>query len=78
MQKISEKIKGLNLLTNDDYDDIDYLKEDIRKQNSKNKKMTEKELEEYINKVSMACLDYEKWFYQKTGRENKRFNKINK
>ena len=78
LQKISEKIKGLNLLTRNDYDDIDYLKEDIRKQNSKNKKMTEKELEEYINKVSMACLDYEKWFYQKTGRENKRFNKINK
>ena len=79
LEKISEKIEGLDLLKdNKRYDDIDYLKEDIRKQNSKNKKMTEKELEEYINKVSMACLDYEKWFYQKTGRENKRFNKINK
>ena len=30
--------------------------------------MTEKELEEYINKVSMACLDYEKWFCDKIGR----------
>ena len=37
--------------------------------------MTEKKLEEYINKVSMACLDYEKWFYEKIGRVQKRLIK---
>ena len=71
LKKIDRKIKGLDLITNNDYDDISYLINDIKEQNSKNKKMTEKELEEYINKVLMACLDYEKWFYEKIGRKKK-------
>ena len=33
--------------------------------------MTEEELKEYINKVLMACNDYEKWFYEKVGRNKK-------
>ena len=72
LKKISKKIKELDLITNNEYDDTDYLKEDIRDKNSKNNKMTEKELEEYINKVLEACCDYETWFYKKISREKKK------
>ena len=80
LKKIGKKIEGLDLIKNkenkeNDYDDVDYLKADIRKRNSKNNKMNETELKEYINKVSKACLDYEKWFYEKIGRVQKRLIK---
>ena len=74
LKKIGKKIEGLDLIKNKEnkeYDDVDYLKADIMKRNSKNNKMNETELKEYINKVSKACLDYEKWFYEKIGREKK-------
>ena len=44
LKKIDKKIKWLDLITNNDYDDISYLIKDIKEQNSKNKKMTEKKL----------------------------------
>ena len=68
---ISKKIKELDLITNDDYDDIDYLIKDIKKKNTKNNKMTEEELDIYIKKVLMACLNYEKWFHKNNCRIKK-------
>ena len=44
LKKIDKKIKGLDLITNNDYDDISYLIKDIKEKNSKNKKITEKKL----------------------------------
>ena len=65
---IANKIEGLDLITNNDYDDIKYLEDDIEK---KNKRMTEVELNEYKEKVKKACSNYENWFYQKYGRKLK-------
>ena len=31
--------------------------------------MAEKEFEEYINKVSIVCQNYERWFCDKIGRK---------
>ena len=71
LKNIDKKIKELDLITNNEYDDISYLVKDIKEKNSRNKKMTEEELEEYINKVLIACINYEKWFYEKVGRNKK-------
>ena len=69
LKKIAKKIEGLYLLTNIDYDNINYLIKDIKEQNEKNNRMAEKELEEYINKVSIVCQNYERWFCDKIGRK---------
>ena len=71
LKNIDKKIKELDLITNNEYDDISYLIKDIKEKNSRDNKMTEEELKEYINKVLMACNDYEKWFYEKVGRHKK-------
>ena len=71
LKKIAKKIEGLDLITNDDYDDTKYLIDDIEKQNSKNNRMNETELEEYIEKVKECCKNYEKWFYDKIEKTKK-------
>ena len=71
LKKISKKIKGLDLIKNDGYDDTQYLIDDIKKRNSKNNRMNDTELEEYINKVLDACKNYEKWFYNKIEKKRK-------
>ena len=71
MKIIAEKIKGLDLLDNDDYDDVSFLIEDIEKRNKKDQNMNEIELREYIQNVLMSCIYYEKWFYDKSGRSSK-------
>ena len=71
MKIIAEKIKGLDLLDNDDYDDVSFLIEDIEKRNKKEQNMNETELREYIQNVLMSCIYYEKWFYDKSGRSSK-------
>ena len=71
LKKIEKKIEGLDLITNDDYDDTKYLIDDIEKQNSKNNRMNERELEEYIEKVKECCKNYEKWFYDKIEKTKK-------
>ena len=71
LKNIDKKIKELDLIANNEYDDISYLIKDIKEKNSRDNKMTEEELKEYINKVLMACNDYEKWFYEKVGRHKK-------
>ena len=71
LKNIDKKIKELDLITNNEYDDISYLIKDIKEKNSRDNKMTEEELKEYINKVLMACNDYEKWFYEKVWRHKK-------
>ena len=71
LKKIEKKIEGLDLITNDDYDDTKYLIDDIEKQNSKNNRMNETELEEYIEKVKECCKNYEKWFYDKIEKTKK-------
>ena len=71
LKKIEKKIEGLDLITNDDYDDTKYLIDDIEKQNSNNNRMNETELEEYIEKVKECCKNYEKWFYDKIEKTKK-------
>ena len=74
IKQISEKIKGLDLLKNNNYDDVDYLIEDIKKRNAKNKNMDEKELEVYIQKVKNVCCHYEEFFKDKMKRNVKNKN----
>ena len=76
IKQISEKIKGLDLLKNNNYDDVDYLIEDIKKRNAKNKNMDEKELEVYIQKVKNACCHYEEFFKDKMKRNVKKNNNL--
>ena len=71
MKIIAEKIKGLDLLDNDDYDDVSFLIEDIEKRNKKDQNMNEIELREYIQNVLMSCIYYEKLFYDKSGKSSK-------
>ena len=71
LKKIAKKIEGLDLITNDNYEDTEYLIKDIEKQNSKNNRMDETELEEYKEKVKECCKNYEKWFYDKIERTKK-------
>ena len=77
IKKISKKIKGLDLLKNNNYDDVDYLIEDIKKRNAKNKNMDEKELEVYIQKVKNVCCHYEEFFKDKMKRNVKKNNNLN-
>ena len=71
LKQIAKKIEGLDLITNDNYEDTEYLIKDIEKQNSKNNRMDETELEEYKEKVKECCKNYEKWFYDKIERTKK-------
>ena len=61
LEEIKNKIKGLDLLENDDYQDIQYfIEEDFIKRYP--------EPDKYIDKVKSLCLDYKKWFNDKKGR----------
>ena len=71
LKKIAKKIEGLDLITNDNYEDTEYLIKDIEKQSSNNKKMNEEKPEEYKEKVKECCKNYEKWFYDKIERTKK-------
>ena len=65
---IQNKIKGIDLFENNNYNDISNLINEIR-QNKNN--IEQNKLEEYIKKVEYLCCNYEKWFYDKTGRKKK-------
>ena len=55
LEEIKDKIKGLDLLENDEYQDIQYfIEEDTKKRYQ--------ESDKYIEKVKSLCLDYQKWF----------------
>ena len=65
LEEIKNKIKGLDLLENDDYQDIQYfIEEDFIKRYP--------EPDKYINKVKSLCLDYQKWFNDKKGRATRK------
>ena len=65
LEEIKNKIKGLDLLENDDYQDIQYfIEEDFIKRYP--------EPDKYIDKVKSLCLDYQKWFNDKKGRATRK------
>ena len=65
LEEIKNKIKGLDLLENDDYQDIQYfIEEDFIKRYP--------EPDKYIDKVKSLCLDYQKWFNDKKGRTTRK------
>ena len=55
LEEIKDKIKGLDLLENDEYQDIQYFIEEDTKRRYQ-------ESDKYIEKVKSLCLDYQKWF----------------
>ena len=67
IELIAEKIKGLDLLDNNDkYKDIEYFIKEI-KENYK-QKISDNELDEYISNIKRLCLGYINWFDNKIGR----------
>ena len=67
LEEIKEKIEGLDLIgNNNNYKDIQLLFNDIVAKY--NKKLSDKELKEYIDNVKNLCLGYENWFKKKIGR----------
>ena len=64
---IKNKIEGINLFENSNYEDISYLIKNIRQ---KMKDMEQNKLEEYIEKVKYQCCYFEKWFNDKIARKN--------
>ena len=73
IEKISKKIKGLDLLINDKYDDINFLIEKIRKKFEK--VMNKEKLDEYIKEIETFCNNYEQFFNDKISRSSKKQNK---
>ena len=61
LEEIKDKIKGLDLLENNEYQDIQYfIEKDIKRRYRKPGK--------YIEKIKTLCLSYQKWFNNKIGR----------
>ena len=65
IENIADKIEGLDLLENDNYNDVGYLIQEIIE---KYKDMESHELETYVDNVKILCCNYEKWFNDKIGR----------
>ena len=72
---IEEKIKGLDLLTNNNYKDIEHLEKKIRK---KYKNLKNDEVEKYIIKIKVLCCCYQQWFINKSERNQNKINNKNK
>ena len=72
---IEEKIKGLDLLTNNNYKDIEHLEKKIRK---KYKNLKNDEVEKYIIKIKVLCCCYHNWFINKSERNQNKINNKNK
>ena len=74
---ISQKCKVLKLFKDNNYKDINYLINQIRKK-SKNKledsdtEITEDDYEKYIQDLRHFCCIYEKWFKKKIARNSKK------
>ena len=76
LEEIKNKI-GLDLLDKKGkYEDIEYLTNDIKKKYKK--KLSEPQLNEYVNNVEDLCLNYKKWFDDKIGRTSKNKRNIKK
>ena len=63
---LQKKIEGTDILDNKKFEDILSLFEKIIKEEEKNKNGN---IEQYINDVKHLCLNFEKWFENKVGRE---------
>ena len=77
LEIIKEKIKGLDLLENDNYKDIGYFINEIENKEKKNKDIIyteddENESEKYIEEIKNLCCNYEEWFNAKKGRKGKK------
>lgn len=70
IKKISKKIKGLDLLKSQNYEDFDFLIKKLEKRNANDK--NKKEYDEYIQSLIKFCCNYEKWFIDKIGRNTKK------
>ena len=61
LKEIKNKIKGLDLLENNNYNDIQYLIDTIKEKDKRyNSENDNSELNEYIEKIKRQCLIYEK------------------
>ena len=63
---LQKKIEGTDILDNKKFEDILSLFEKIIKEEEKNKNGN---IEQYINDIKHLCLNFEKWFENKVGRE---------
>ena len=64
IKNIKKKIEGLDLLDDNNYPDIKYCLEHMRRIHEND----QGENEEYINKIKNYCCNYESWFVSKIGR----------
>ena len=67
IKNITKKIEGLDLISNNNYQDIYYFLDSLKQNNEKDPEETE----EYINKIRNLCCNYENWFECKIGRIRK-------
>ena len=68
LEEIKNKIKGLDLLENDNYQDIQYFIDKVIK-----KKYHEQDVQdEYIKQFKSLCLTYQNWFNKKEGRASRK------
>ena len=71
IKDISKKVEGFNLTgKNNNVKDIEYLIEFNKKKFKE--KMSENELNEYIEQIKRLCLGYERWFSKKIGRTRRK------
>jgi len=66
LKNIAKKIEGLDLLSNNNYPDINNFFDSLKKNNEYEK--DPEETEKYINKIKNLCCNYENWFECKIGR----------
>ena len=64
INNITKKIEGLDLISNNNYQDIHNFLDSLEHNNEKDPEETE----EYINKIKNLCCNYENWFECKIGR----------
>ena len=78
LEIIKEKIEGLDLLENNNYKDIGYFINEIKKKEEENNNLLKDteddkdESENYIEKIKYFCCNYEEWFNAKKGRKSKK------
>ena len=71
IERISNKIEGLDLLdNNNEYKDAFYFIEELKQK--KDDHMTKEEYNKYIKNVENICVNYEQWFNRKTARISKK------
>lgn len=71
IERISNKIEGLDLLdNNNEYKDAFYFIEELKQK--KDDHMTKEEYNKYIKNVENICVNYEQWFNKKTARISKK------